>query len=77
VIVERGSIIEDSIVLPQVRVGKNVRLRRAIIDKFCALHDGFSAGFDRDADAARFHVTPQGTVLVTPEMLGQPVHDNT
>jgi glucose-1-phosphate adenylyltransferase len=76
VIVERGSVIEDSIVLPEVRVGKNVRLRRAIVDKFCILHDGFTAGFDHAADAARFHVTPQGTVLVTPEMLGQPIHDN-
>ena len=73
-IVERGSIIEDSIVLPDVQVGRDVRLRRTIVDKFCVLPDGFTAGLDRAADEARFRVTRQGVVLVTPEMLGQPVH---
>jgi glucose-1-phosphate adenylyltransferase len=76
VIVERGSLIEDSIVLPEVRIGRNVRLRRAIVDKFCVLPDGFEAGHDLAADALRFHVTAGGAVLITPEMLGQPVHDD-
>jgi glucose-1-phosphate adenylyltransferase len=77
VVVERGSLIENTIVLPEVRIGCNVRLRRAVVDKFCSLPDGFRAGYDRAEDAARFHVTRGGTVLITPEMLGQPVHDNT
>jgi glucose-1-phosphate adenylyltransferase len=77
VVVERGSLIEDSIVLPEVRIGCNVRLRRVIVDKFCSLPDGFCAGYDPANDAARFHVTSEGTVLITPEMLGQPLHDNT
>jgi glucose-1-phosphate adenylyltransferase len=75
VTVEHGSIVEDSVVLPDVRIGHNVRLRRAVVDKFCVLPDGFSAGFDRGADEARFHVTPGGVVLITPEMLGQTVHE--
>jgi len=75
VVVERGSVIEDSIVLPTVRVGHGVRLRRVIVDKFCELPDGFAAGLDRAADEARFHVTSQGVVLITPEMLGQHIHD--
>jgi glucose-1-phosphate adenylyltransferase len=77
VVVERGSLIEDSIVLPEVRIGRDVRLKRVVIDKFCSLPDGFCAGYDRPHDEARFLVTREGTVLVTPEMLGQPVHDNT
>jgi glucose-1-phosphate adenylyltransferase len=76
VVVERNSVVEDSIVLPAVRIGRNVRLRRAIVDKFCDLPDGFSAGLDRGADEARFHVTAQGVVLITPEMLGQHVHED-
>lgn len=72
--VERGSVIEDSIVLPGVRIGRRVHLRRAIVDKFCELPDGFTAGLDPAADEARFRVTRQGIVLVTPEMLGQRVH---
>jgi glucose-1-phosphate adenylyltransferase len=73
--VERGSHIEDSVILPQVAVGRDVRLRRAVVDKFCELPDGFEAGLDPVADAARFHVTPGGVVLITPEMLGQRLHE--
>jgi glucose-1-phosphate adenylyltransferase len=72
--VERGSLVEDSIVLPSVQIGRHVRLRRAIVDKFCLLPDGFEAGVDRAADEARFRVTRQGVVLITPEMLGQNMH---
>mgnify|MGYP003381984806 CR=1 FL=1 len=75
VVVERGSIVEDSVVLPHVRIGRDVRLRRAVVDKYCELPDGFSAGVDPDEDRRRFHVSPGGVVLITPEMLGQPVHE--
>jgi glucose-1-phosphate adenylyltransferase len=75
VVVEQGSIVEDSVVLPDVTIGRNVRLRRAVVDKFCVLPDGFTAGLDRAADEARFHVTSGGVVLITPEKLGQPVHE--
>lgn len=73
--VEQGSLIEGSVVLPRVRIGSNVRLRNTIVDKYCTLPDGFAAGLDRDADRRRFEVSDGGIVLVTPEMLGQSVHD--
>jgi len=75
VVVERASVIEDSVLLPEVRVGRNVRLRNVVVDKFCVIPDGFAAGLDRADDDARFHVTARGTVLITPEMLGQAFHD--
>jgi glucose-1-phosphate adenylyltransferase len=75
VTVEGGSVIEDSVLLPETRIGRNVRLRRVIVDKFAVIADGFTAGFDRAEDETRFHVTEQGTVLITPEMLGQEFHD--
>jgi glucose-1-phosphate adenylyltransferase len=76
VVVEQGSIVEDSVVLPEVTIGRKVRLRRAVVDKFCMLPDGFTAGLDRAADEARFHVTSGGVVLITPERLGQRVHES-
>jgi glucose-1-phosphate adenylyltransferase len=76
VIVERYSSIEDSVILPKVSIGRHVTLRRVIIDKFCRIPDGFTAGLDLEADAQRFHVTAQGTVLITPEMLGQRIHES-
>jgi glucose-1-phosphate adenylyltransferase len=39
------------------------------------LPDGFTAGCDRAEDEGRFHVTAGGVVLITPESLGQPVHE--
>jgi glucose-1-phosphate adenylyltransferase len=68
--VDEGSVVEDSLVLPDTRVGRGVTLRRAIVDKRCRLPDGFTAGVDRAADLARgFHVSPSGITLVTQEML--------
>ncbi|MDD5366660.1 MAG: glucose-1-phosphate adenylyltransferase [Gallionellaceae bacterium] len=66
-----GSLIEDTLVLPNVSVGRDVRLRRTIVDKHCILPDGLHAGFDPALDRQRFHVTERGIVLITPEMLGQ------
>jgi glucose-1-phosphate adenylyltransferase len=73
--VEQGSIIEDSVILPRVRIGRGVRLRRAVVDKYCALPDGFMAGLDPEADRQRFEISEGGVVLITPEMLGQRVHE--
>jgi glucose-1-phosphate adenylyltransferase len=74
--VDQGTVIEESAVLPYVTVGRNARLRRVVVDKYCHLPDGFTAGIDHDADRAHgFHVTERGITLVTPEMLGQDFRD--
>jgi glucose-1-phosphate adenylyltransferase len=72
--VEDRSVVEDAVILPKVRIGRNVVIRRAIIDKRCRIPDGMQIGVNRDEDARRFHVTEKGVTLVTPEMLGQQVH---
>jgi glucose-1-phosphate adenylyltransferase len=70
--VEQGTLIEESLVLPYVTIGRDVTLRRVVVDKYCRLPDGFTAGIDPDADRERgFHITERGITLVTPEMLGQ------
>ena len=63
------SVIEDSVILPAVVIGRNVRLRRVVVDKRCVLPDGFEAGLDVEADRVRFHVTAKGITLITPRML--------
>ncbi|MCB1760997.1 MAG: glucose-1-phosphate adenylyltransferase [Gammaproteobacteria bacterium] len=65
------SRIEETVVLPEVSIGRECRIRRAIIDRGCHIPAGSVIGEDLQADAARFRVTPKGVVLVTPEMLGQ------
>jgi glucose-1-phosphate adenylyltransferase len=74
VVVEKYSLIEDSVVLPDVEIGQHVTLRHVIVDKFCRIPDGFTAGVDPEEDRRRFEVTERGTILITPEMLGQNVH---
>jgi glucose-1-phosphate adenylyltransferase len=69
--VEIGSSIKDSVILPKVTIGRNCRIRRAIIDKGCVIADGTIIGEDPVEDAKRFYVSPEGIVLVTPAMLGQ------
>jgi glucose-1-phosphate adenylyltransferase len=66
--------IEDSVILPNVDIGRNVRLRKVVIDKHCRIPEGMRIGFDPAADAKRFHVSDKGVTLVTPEMLDQRVH---
>jgi glucose-1-phosphate adenylyltransferase len=66
--------LQDVVALPNVRFGRNCRVTRAVIDKWCDLPDGTIIGEDPEQDAKRFYVSPGGVVLVTPEMLGQEIH---
>ncbi|SCX98547.1 glucose-1-phosphate adenylyltransferase [Nitrosospira sp. Nsp13] len=68
------SSIEDSVILPNVDIGRNVSLRRVIVDKNCMIPPGLMAGFDPVEDRKRFHVTENGVTLITPEMLNQRIH---
>jgi glucose-1-phosphate adenylyltransferase len=61
--------IEDSVILPNVDVGRGVVLKRVVVDKDCRLPPGLTAGVDQDEDRKRFHVTPKGVTLITPQML--------
>jgi glucose-1-phosphate adenylyltransferase len=66
--------IEDSVIFPDVTIGRHCDIRRAVLDRGCILAPGEKIGVDPDADRKRFHVTDNGVVLVTPEMLGQDFH---
>ncbi|MBE02911.1 glucose-1-phosphate adenylyltransferase [Marinobacter lutaoensis] len=65
------SEVTDSVIFPDVEIGRNCRVRKALIDRGCRLAPGTVVGFDPDEDRKRFHVSSKGVVLITPEMLGQ------
>jgi glucose-1-phosphate adenylyltransferase len=66
--------VEDSVILGDVDIGRDSVIRRAVIDKHCRLPEGTRIGVDLDEDRRRFHVSANGITLVTPDMLGAPVH---
>jgi glucose-1-phosphate adenylyltransferase len=68
------SQIEDSVIFPQTSIGRKCIIRRAVIDKGCKIPPGTNIGLNPQEDAARFHVSEGGVVLVVPEMLGQRLH---
>jgi len=68
------SSIEDSVILPNVDIGRHARLKRVVIEKDCKIPEGLTVGFDPAEDSKRFYVTDKGITLITPEMLGQQAH---
>ena len=69
------SLIEDSVILPEVVVQRNCVIKRAIIDRGVNLPEGTIIGVDSKKDeAAGFRVTDNNVTLVTPDHLNQSVH---
>lgn len=71
VVVHSYSLVEDSIVLSNVEIGRDCVLKKCIIDRDCRLPDGTQIGLNPSEDRKRFHVTESGITLVTRAMLGQ------
>ncbi|MFA3792084.1 glucose-1-phosphate adenylyltransferase [Aliiglaciecola sp. SL4] len=68
------SVVDESVILPDVEIKRHCRIRRAIIDRGCIIPEGTVIGHSRQDDEARgFRVTEKGVTLVTREMLGLPV----
>ncbi|MDR4509126.1 MAG: glucose-1-phosphate adenylyltransferase [Candidatus Brocadiaceae bacterium] len=61
--VEDHSEVTDSIIMEGVRIGKNVKIRNAIIDKRVVVPDGKHIGYDLRKDAGQFTITDKGIVV--------------
>jgi len=68
------SLIEQSVILPQVEIGRYVTLKRVVVDKGARIPDGMSIGVNAEEDRKSFHISDKGVTLVTAEMLGQALH---
>ena len=67
--IDERSVIERTLILTDVRVGRGCTVRNAIIDTGCVIPDGMQIGCNREDDARRFYLTEKGIVLVTRDML--------
>ncbi len=69
------SEVTDSVILPEVTIGENCRIRKAIIDRGSKIPADTVIGEDAEEDRKKgFRVTDKGITLVTPDMLGQQLH---
>ena len=60
------SLVEDSILFENVTIGRNVKIKKAIIDKNITIPDGTEIGYDLEADLALgYTVTESGIVVVS------------
>jgi glucose-1-phosphate adenylyltransferase len=63
------SSAENSVVLPDVDIGRSARLRNVIVDRGVRIPAGLVVGEDPALDAERFRRTEQGICLITQPML--------
>ena len=67
--VAERSLVERSIILPDVEIGRDCRIISTIVDENTVIPDGLVIGEDAAEDRRRFYVTREGVVLVTREMV--------
>ena len=65
------SMIQDSVIMPNVEISRHVKLNRVVVDTDTRIPEGVEIGFDVELDRKRFYVSEKGITLVTAEMLGQ------
>ncbi|WP_142850038.1 glucose-1-phosphate adenylyltransferase [Telmatospirillum sp. J64-1] len=63
------SVVEDSVLLPDVDVSRHCRLHRCVVDSGCHIPAGLVVGEDPEEDARRFYRTDKGITLITQSML--------
>ncbi|MEE9320491.1 MAG: glucose-1-phosphate adenylyltransferase [Granulosicoccus sp.] len=69
------SDVEDSVIMPDVVIGRSCKLRKTIVDRGTILPEGTEVGIDVEHDRARgFRVTDNGITLVTPEHFNKHLH---
>lgn len=58
------SEVEESVLFERVRIGRNARIRKCIVDKDVEIPSGEQIGYDIEADRRRFFVTDNGIVVI-------------
>jgi glucose-1-phosphate adenylyltransferase len=60
----RDSVVENSVLMPSVRIGENAKIKNAILDKNVVVEPGATIGFDLERDRERFTVSPGGVIVI-------------
>jgi len=63
------SSAEQAVILPHTDIGRNVRLKKVVIDRGVRIPDGLVVGEDPKLDGKRFRRTDNGVCLITQKMI--------
>ena len=63
------SRVDESVILPMTRIGRNARLTRCVVDAGVTIPDGLVIGEDPLLDGHRFRRTERGICLITQPMI--------
>ncbi|MER2509298.1 glucose-1-phosphate adenylyltransferase [Amaricoccus sp.] len=63
------SALDEAVILPECDIGRNVRLRKVVVDRGVRIPEGLVVGEDPVLDAKRFRRTENGVCLITQSML--------
>jgi len=72
--VHTGAVVEGCVIMDNCDIGRQAKLRRAILDKNVRIPQGATVGYDLEADRARgWHVTESGIVVIGREYSAVPM----
>ena len=63
------SALEEAVILPEVDIGRKVRLRKVVVDRGVKIPEGLVVGDDPALDAQRFRRSEGGVCLITQPMI--------
>ena len=63
------SSLDEAVVLPEVVINRNARLKKVVIDRGVHIPEGLVVGEDPEEDARRFRRTDSGICLITQSMI--------
>ena len=65
------SSLDEVVMLPDCMVGRNVKLKRCVVDAQVTIPEGLVVGEDPKLDAKRFRVSEKGIALITQDMINK------
>jgi glucose-1-phosphate adenylyltransferase len=69
------SVLDEAVVLPYCDIGRNARVRKAVVDRGVSIPEGLVIGEDPEFDAKWFRRTEEGVTLVTQAMVNRYLAD--
>lgn len=65
--------VEDSVIMDGCDIGRNCRIRRAILDRNVRIPPGTAIGYDPHEDEKNYHITENGLVVLTGQRSKVPI----